>query len=308
MAKPILKWAGGKRQILDAIVEAFPPEEKIGSYHEPFFGGGAVFFDEGHKYGPGSINDINERLINLYRIVQDPKRKSQLIKILKEDLKPPDSEPAPGEFDDARNYYYQQRSIFNKRPRGESFDEIKEAALLIYLNVTCFNGLYRENQSGEFNVPWNHSNPDWDRSPRIERASELLQGIEINCGDYRYVEDSGSVSAGDLVYFDPPYDTDSDSSSFDQYHFEAFDKEDQWQLRDTADKLVEQGVEVVISNAPSVMEIYTDDKYEIRPIGARRSINSDGTDRGEVQEVVITTVDEPRVPLDESKKVKNITN
>ncbi|QWC18981.1 Dam family site-specific DNA-(adenine-N6)-methyltransferase [Halorubrum sp. 2020YC2] len=308
MAKPILKWAGGKRQIIDAITEAFPPSEEIGSYHEPFFGGGAVFFEEGYKYEAGSINDVNKRLINLYRIIQDSDKKERLIEILQEDLKPPDSEPVSGEFDDARNYYYQQREIFNKRPRGESFDEVKEAALLIYLNITCFNGLYRENQSGEFNVPWNHSNPDWDRSSRIEEAHNLFQGVTINCGDYQYVTDSDQVSPGDLVYFDPPYDTDSDSSSFDQYHFEPFDKEDQWQLRDTADKLVEQGVDVVISNAPSVMDIYTDERYDIRPIGARRSINSDGTDRGEVQEVVITTVDEPRVKKEESKKVKEIKN
>jgi len=308
MAKPILKWAGGKRQILDAITEAFPRKEEIGSYHEPFFGGGAVFFKEGYKYDSGSINDVNKRLVNLYRTVQDPNKKDRLIEILQEDLKPPDSEPVPGEYDDARSYYYQQREIFNKRPRGEPFDEVKEAALLVYLNVTCFNGLYRENQSGEFNVPWNHSNPDWDRSSRIEEASKLLQGVEINCGDYQYIEDSKEVTSGDLVYFDPPYDTDSDSSSFDQYHFEAFNKEDQWQLRDTADRLVEQGIDVVISNVPSVMEIYTDNKYEIRPIGARRSINSDGSDRGEVQEVVITTVDEPRVPMEESNKVKRVKN
>ncbi|OYR79002.1 DNA adenine methylase, partial [Halorubrum ezzemoulense] len=167
MAEPILKWAGGKRQILSQIVSHFPPEEDIWGYHEPFFGGGAVFFRECHIHGK-TVNDINTRLINFYEVVRDHPR--ELARELKQ-FKRPDADPNPDRrFDktnrkgkEIKNYYYQVRELFNRRPNGEEFDEVEEAAQLLYLNRTCYNGLYRENLSGEFNVPsGNYSNPDWE--------------------------------------------------------------------------------------------------------------------------------------------------
>jgi len=298
MAKPILKWAGGKRQISGQVTDAFPPAEEINQYHEPFFGGGAVFFEEGHK-NPGTVNDINKRLMNFYRVVKDPAKVDDLIEILQTEFRRPGEETdASLEYSEERNYYYQQRDLFNKRPRGKEFDPIWEAARLLYLNVTCYNGLYRENQSGEFNVPWNQNNANtpWaERTARIMRAHEVLQDTTIHYDDYEYIVDKNIIEPGDVAYFDPPYDTNTDSSSFDQYHFEPFDRDDQWDLREAAEDLLDLGADVVISNAPSVREIYTDDHYEIRNLGARRAINSDGKGRGEVDEVVITTVDKPRV-------------
>ena len=302
MADPILKWAGGKRQILDQIIQKFPTQE-INRYHEPFFGGGAVFFREMHDKAD-TINDINERLINFYRVVKNqPDELINQIDIIFDD---PHSEPNPGweysEVDEhdreIKNYYYQQRARFNKRPNNKKVDPIEEAALLLYLNVTCYNGLYRENKSGEFNVPCGSQNTRSKRVRRIREASSLLENVNILNKDFSYITDR--ARPGDLVYFDPPYDPNSDASSFSEYSCEAFGKAEQLNLRDTAQELDEKDVYVVISNAPSIQSRYTDEdeggstSFEKYGIGARRAINSVGTDRGEVEEVLITNVENVR--------------
>jgi DNA adenine methylase len=293
MVDPILKWAGGKRQILAQIKGHFPPEEEIRRYHEPFFGGGAVFFKECHHLAD-SINDINSLLMNYYRQVKgNPK---ELITTLEDFTGPKEPTDPSDEFSDEKNYYYQQRKKFNKRPRDQDFDELEEAALLQYLNVTCFNGLYRENQSGEFNVPCgSHETHDWVRASRIKQASEALEGTSIFNTDFSYILER--AEPGDLVYFDPPYDPDSDSSTFSEYSMDAFGKEEQVRLRDIAVQLNEREVRVVISNAPSIKEKYepfTAEGFRIHPVGANRVINSNGSDRGEVKEVIITNVQRQR--------------
>jgi DNA adenine methylase (dam) len=300
MADPILKWAGGKRQILDKIRGEFPTQE-INGYHEPFFGGGAVFFREMHEEAV-TINDINERLMNFYRVVRDHPKK--LIDELN-DFDWPESNPDPSldhhEVDqhgrEIKNYYYQQRARFNKRPNGEEVHPVREAALLLYLNVTCYNGLYRENQSGEFNVPiGSHMKKSWDRFGRIREASKLLSGVDILSEDFGYVVDR--AEPGELVYFDPPYDPNSDSSTFSSYSCEAFGKAEQLRLKDVAKELDRQDVYVVISNAPSIEDAYLSDNefeaFETRGVGARRAINSNGTERGEVNEILISNVDNVR--------------
>ncbi|SFR87736.1 DNA adenine methylase [Halomicrobium zhouii] len=300
MPKPILKWAGGKRQILAQIRGHFPPEEDINSYHEPFFGGGAIFFRETHK-DTASINDVNTRLMNFYEIVRE--RPGELIEILS-GFDHPESEPDTSRpyskqsesGDKIDNYYYQQRELFNRRPRDLAFDEVEEAALLLYLNRTCFNGLYRENQSGEFNVPCgSYTNPDWVQESRIKKASKALKGVEIYNEDFSYIIDQ--AKEGDLVYCDPPYDPNGEASTFSEYSSGAFGKEEQERLRDVALKLNDKGVNVVISNAPSVGEIYqafNEDGFRVSRVGAKRSINSDGESRGEVKEVIITNAIEMR--------------
>lgn len=289
MAEPILKWAGGKRQILDAIKESLPPKEDVNRYHEPFVGGGALFFDTA-PHPPGStINDINRRLINFYEVVDE--RPLELIETLRS-FDPPDADPDPSrEFsDEVDEYYYQQRKLFNRRPRGEDFDPVEEAALLLYLNRTCYNGLYRENQSGEFNVPiGRHKNVNWVMAERIRRASDILDEVDMYREDFEYVLEA--AEAGDLVYFDPPYEPEGRSSSFVEYHHSAFGSEQQERLRNTALKLARDGVHVVISNSPPMEELYSVfDEFQVHYIGAKRHINSVASDRDEVQEIIVTTV------------------
>jgi len=303
MADPILKWAGGKRQILPQILDHFKDADEINRYHEPFFGGGAVFFREAYEY-TATVNDINERLVNFYRVLQqDTKGLLDEFSLLRK--RAPEDEPNPNldynkvdQHDrEIKNYYYQLRAIFNKRPNDEEFNEVREAALLLWLNRTCFNGLYRENRSGEFNVPiGTHQSLGLDMDGKIRQAADALQSndVEIYNNDFSYVEDC--VKSGDLVYFDPPYDPSSSSSSFVEYTSESFGKDEQRRLRDLAVKLDKEDVDVVISNAPSVTELYEGEgvaeSFDYSQIGARRAINSDGDSRGKVNEVIITNIDE----------------
>lgn len=295
MVEPPLKWAGGKRQILSEIRACFPPENEVNAYHEPFFGGGALFFKEVSADTPGTINDINVRLMNFYRQVRD--NPDEVIEYL-ESFDAPDADPDPDrEFSDENRkakeieqYYYQQREIYNRRPNGEDFDPVEEAALLMYLNRTCYNGLYRENQSGEFNVPiGRHSSADWVQSSRIQQASHALQDVEILDGDFSYVLEK--AEGGDLVYFDPPYEPVSHTSSFVEYSSEEFGTEQQQRLCDVAVELRKMGANVVISNSPPMKDLYVGlDEFEIHEVGAKRHINSDGDSRGEVGEIIVTTV------------------
>lgn len=297
MAKPILKWAGGKRQILPQIRGCLPPEDECEAYHEPFFGGGALFFDTAPHPKGGTINDINERLMNFYRQVRDnPDALIEELQSFDGPYSPPDPDKefskTDRKGDEMRNYYYQHRELYNRRPNGESFDPVEEAALLLYLNRTCYNGLYRENKNGEFNVPIGkgQSNPDWVQSVRIQEASRFLEPVEIFSEDFEYVEDE--VSPRDVVYFDPPYKPVSATSSFVEYSSEAFGQEEQKRLARLANRLHhEHDCHVVISNSPPMKELYEDiDDFKVHDVGATRMINSNPEDRGEVGEIIVTTV------------------
>ena len=298
MTKPVLKWAGGKRQILHEIRACFPPESGVSTYHEPFFGGGALFFETGPHPDGSSINDINTRLMNFYQQVRDCP--VDLIERLRNFRRPSDGVDPSRDFSyenrkgkEIEEYYYQQREIYNRRPNREDFDPLEEAALLMYLNRTCYNGLYRENNSGEFNVPiGRHDDADWVQAQRIRKASEALQDVHITDGkDFEYVREW--ASDGDLVYFDPPYEPVSRTSSFVEYSHEEFGLEEQERLQELAVDLVERGCNVVISNSPPMREKYEFlDEFQVHSVGANRYINSDSDNRGEVGEIIVTTVSE----------------
>jgi DNA adenine methylase len=290
MTKPVLKWAGGKRQLLDEIYARFP--ESYDRYHEPMFGGGALFFDL--EPGDGTINDTNPRLVNFYEKVRDSPE--ELIEQCRS-FEHPENEPDPSrEFSDSdrkgkdvEQYYYQQRALFNRRPYGDEYDELEEAALLLYLNRTCYNGLYRENRSGGFNVPiGRYSNPDWVRADEVRSASEAVQNTEILNRDFEYIIDR--AEEGDLVYLDPPYEPMSATEYFTSYSKEGFGKEDQERLLKTAKELDENGVYVILSNSGVTYNMYDEVGFRVEVEGATRSINSDGTNRGEVNEIIATNV------------------
>lgn len=291
MAKPVLKWAGGKRQLLDEIYARFPND--YNHFHEPFFGGGALFFDLEPQNG--TINDTNTRLINFYRQVRD--RPDELIRLL-DSFKDPDEEPDPDkDFSETnrkgkeiKNYYYQQRELFNRRPAGEDFDPLEEAALLLYLNRTCYNGLYRENSSGGFNVPiGRYANPEWVRREEIRAASRVLENTEIRNEDFSYILEE--AEEGDLVYFDPPYKPMSSTAYFTDYSAEGFDQKDQERLLKVTKELDERGVYIISSNSGVMFEMYDEAGFLVELEGATRAINSDADNRDEVDEIIATNVE-----------------
>ena len=274
MVEPILKWAGGKRQLLTDITALFPVTYH--AYHEPFVGGGAVFFHLDPD--SGTINDLNGRLTTFYEVVRD--HPDQLI-----------AENKTHEY--AEEYFYQARERFNQALSNSTVtreDRIQEASLLLYLNRTCFNGLYRENNDGEFNVSFGrHTNPDWVQEQRIRKASRSLQGTDVFNTDFEYVVEE--ATGGDLVYFDPPYEPVSKTADFNAYHADGFDRADQRRLRDTAVELSKNDVAVLISNSPPVAELYEEfDTFSVTYVDAARAINSDASSRGDVAEVLITNV------------------
>lgn len=298
MAKPVLKWAGGKRQLLDEIYDRFP--KSYNHYHEPFFGGGAVFFDLEPE--DGTINDTNPRLVNFYEVVRD--RPDNLIARLRA-FDDPDSDPDPDqEFAEenwkgkaVEQYFYQQRARFNRRAYADEewpatdVDRLEEAALLLYLNRTCYNGLYRENSDGGFNVPiGRYANPEWVMADRIRAASRALEETDIQNSDFEYILDV--AAEGDLVYFDPPYEPMSSTANFAEYSAEGFDREDQDRLLETCKRLHTNNVYFVLSNSGVMYDRYEEADFTVDKEGATRSINSDETSRGEVDEIIATNVDE----------------
>lgn len=293
MAEPVLKWAGGKRQLLDDLKSRFP-EDGYEHFHEPMFGGGALFFSLEPE--DGSINDTNPRLVNFYEQVRD--RPDELIDLLKT-FKEPDEKPDPSkDFSttlrdgrETKNFYYQQRELFNRRPNRENYDELEEAAQLLYLNRTCFNGLYRENSDGEFNVPiGSYANPDWVRERQVREASKVLEETSIYNADFDYIVDEEVATSGDLVYFDPPYEPMSSTANFNDYSEEGFGREDQERLLEVAKELSKREVYVILSNSGVMFDRYEEAGFHVDIEGATRAINSDATNRGEVDEIIATNI------------------
>ena len=264
--RPLLKWAGGKRSQVERIVSLFP--EEYGDYHELFFGGGAVFFHitpEG-----GTVNDINPRLINFYRVVRDSPR--ELIE-----------EASDYRYDETE--YYERRTRFN----SQGLPEVEDAALFLYLNRTAYNGLYRVNSKGEFNVPFGtYKNPTIVPRRRILATSEALAGVEIRCEDFGYILDV--AEEGDLCYMDPPYHPASETANFTDYSVEGFGLGSHERLKDLCTELDGRGVWFVLSNSdtPEIRGIYDGTGFDVRSFRTRRMISSKVSSRASGSDLLIT--------------------
>ncbi len=272
--KPLLKWVGGKSQLITSITERMPIEFE--SYHEPFFGGGALFFHLENRHA--SIADFNPRLIDFYQLLREfPEELFQAISVEKAIFdKLASSEQA--------TMYYKLRDEFN-RDRESS---VRTAALFLFLNKAGFNGLFRENRDGHYNVPFGQkkslSIPEHQHFVEI---AELLQTAEINFGSYESVFDR--ASAGDFVYLDPPYVPLEGSPSFTSYLSSGFGPEQQQRLAAMFRALADKGCYVMASNSytQTVRKLYSG--FDVRIVNARRNINSIGSKRGLVEEALITS-------------------
>jgi DNA adenine methylase len=269
--RPILKWAGGKRGLVQHILRLFPPDHRERNYHEPFVGGGAVFFTVGPT--SGTVNDVNPHLINFYRIVRD--RPDELI-----------AQASRYSYD--KDMYYELRDRFNQA----SVPDVERAALLLYLNKTAYNGLYRVNSKGQFNVPFGrYRNPTIVSEPSIRAASRVLKRVEIFNADFSYVLDV--ARRGDLCYIDPPYQPSSESANFTSYSPGGFGIDEQRRLRDVCLKLDEGGVLFVLSNSHTepIVDLYREiDAFRIETIQAKRAISANATTRRPVAEILVTNI------------------
>ena len=278
--KRFVKWAGGKWQILDKLNKYIPT--KFNTYYEPCVGGGALLFDLAPK--KAVINDSNQELMNVYNVLCDYSKYSKMCKLLNK-----------YEASHSEEFYYEIRNM-DKEKSFKRISDYKKAARTLYLNKSCFNGLYRVNKKGEFNVPFNKNKKvnTYDGENLLTIHYFLTSNdIKIQCLDFE--ESVKTAKKGDFVYFDPPYD--SDTSTFNSYTEEGFGKEEQIRLARTFKELSDRGVYVMLSNHNTLLinELYKD--FNIHIIEAKRSINSKGSKRGNVEEVIITNY-EPDTSLE----------
>ncbi len=273
---PVVKWAGGKRQLLETILERIPEH---GTYYEPFVGGGAVLF--GLQPEKAVINDSNGELINLYRVIKE--QPGELLACLKEHQEK-----------NSRDYFYEIRALDRDLEQFASLSPARRAARMVYLNKTCYNGLFRVNRAGEFNTPWGrYKNPSIVNEEAIRAISRYLNEarVLILCGDYR--ESFKGIRKDAFVYLDPPYMPLSASSSFTGYTAAGFGRQEQIELKRQCDLLNRRGIRFLLSNScsPFIEDLYKE--YRIERVSARRAVNARGDGRGAVQELLIRNYDCP---------------
>ncbi|MEI6349417.1 MAG: DNA adenine methylase [Bacteroidota bacterium] len=291
IAKPFLKWAGGKTQLINEIEKSLPLKIKNANftYIEPFVGSGAILFwmlNNFPKMEKAVINDINEDLINTYKIIASkPKELISILQIIQNEYHSLEINP-----EEKKEYYYQKRELYNLRNTEKS----TQAALFIFLNRACFNGLYRVNSRNLFNVPMgSYKKPTICDDQNILAVSEALQKVEILCGDYE--ETLKSANQNTFFYFDPPYKPLSETSSFNSYAKDDFNDEEQIRLRNFCSKLNILNHDWVLSNSDvkgkNINDNFFDDLYSdfmIMRVNAKRSINANPEKRGSLKELLIT--------------------
>jgi len=270
--KPFVKWAGGKRQIIDKLKE-YEPEE-YDTYYEPFIGGGALFFELSPK--KAVINDSNAELINVYKVLCDESKFKKMIRTLNSH-----------ETNHSEEYYYEIRNKDRSKSSFKNLADYTRAARTIYLNKACFNGLYRVNSKGEFNVPFGKKTKvNTYEDSNLNLISYYLTNNQITILNEDFESSVSTAKKGDFIYFDPPYD--SDTSTFNSYTEDGFGKEEQVRLARVFKELSDRGCYVMLSNHNTklINELYSD--FNIHIIEAKRNINANGKKRGKVEEVIIT--------------------
>lgn len=278
LIRPYLKWAGGKRQLLFEIRKHFPPQVDKYTYYEPFLGAGAVFFDLQPKRAV--INDFNTQLIITYRVIRE--QVEELIQALQ-------GHKRMSRERDGERYYYDIRAQDKNRKAFQDATDIEKAARLIFLNKTCYNGLYRVNSQGFFNVPYGkHRNPAICEESILRAIHKYLQAndIVIMNGDFEPAVKNADKQS--FVYFDPPYHS-PDRANFTGYQAEKFGEAEQIRLRDTFVALTEHGAKCLLSNSDTefIRGLYRDRQFDIISVQAKRAINSNAAGRGDVNEVLI---------------------
>jgi DNA adenine methylase len=264
--KPFLKWAGGKTQLLHELISRMPASYNV--YFEPFIGGGALYFAVSPE--EAVIADINEDLVNVYNVVRD--NPEELLEAL-------------SSYVNDKDFYYEVRA-----QDQDKLSPIDRAARLIYLNRTCFNGLYRVNKSGQFNVPFaNYKNPNIVQSERIMTASNTLHRTKVFNASFEKV--LVGAKEGDFIYLDPPYYPKDVYSDFKRYNKEQFHENDHQRLAALYNELSDRGCYVMLSNSdtPFTRDLYK--KWCVDTVYAKRMINSDSSKRGEVTEIIVTNYD-----------------
>ncbi len=269
LVAPVVKWVGGKRQLLDDFTPLFP--RHVTSYCEPFLGGGAVLF----KLQPdiAYVNDINSELIQMYEVIRD--NVDELIIAL-------------GEHPNEEDHFYNVRDWDRDRKQYRQLTKVQRAARIIYLNKTCYNGLFRVNNAGKFNTPFGHyKNPNIVNSPTLKAVSAYFQKAQLTFRSVDYAEVLTHVAKETFVYLDPPYDPVSDTANFTGYTKGGFDRLEQIRLRRCCDELNWRGIKFMLSNSATdfIRKQYA--AYNITIVKAKRAINSNAAKRGQVDEVVI---------------------
>lgn len=291
LGKPFIKWVGGKSQLLEEIREKYP--SKIEKYCEPFVGGGAVLFDILSYFQPKEIliNDINKELINTYSQIKN--NCSGMISQLSEIQ----SIYKNHSIEKNKEFFYEKRSRYNElKVNGNDAENLEKAVLFIFLNKTCFNGLYRVNSKGLFNVPFNNAkNPLLCDEENLKNCSMLLQNVEMKIGDYKECKDF--IDSDTFVYIDPPYRPLTQTAAFTSYSENSFSDKEQIELRNFITEISNKGAMVVASNSDpkntNENDNFFDELYshfEIERVSASRMINSNAKKRGSINELLISNI------------------
>ena len=291
MAKPFVKWVGGKSQLLEEIRKKYP--QKIEKYCEPFVGGGAVLFDILQKFQPKEvlINDINKELINTYLQVKN--HCEELINQLNE----LQTQYKKLGQEDRKVLFYEKRTRYNAlKVNGDELENLEKATLFIFLNKTCFNGLYRVNSKGLFNVPFNNAkNPLICDAENLRSCSQVLQNVILKTGDYKECE--SFIDEKTFVYIDPPYRPLTQTSAFTSYSENQFLDKEQIELAQFIDNIAKKGSTILASNSDPKNSNEEDDffdnlysNFEIERVSASRMINANPEKRGAIREILISNI------------------
>lgn len=269
LVAPVVKWVGGKRQLLDEILPLLP--KRISTYCEPFLGGGAVLFSVQPQ--KAIVNDLNKDLITVYEVIRD--NVEELILSLEK-------------HKNTQEYFYAVRDIDRNKAAYCNISKLEKASRLIFLNKTCYNGLFRVNSSGEFNSPFGHyKNPNIVNAPVLRAVNKYFNSNNITFYSEDFESTLSRINKGGFVYLDPPYDPVSDTANFTGYNKGGFDRKEQIRLKKCCDELDKRGIKFMLSNSATdfIKDLYKD--YSVFIVKAKRAINADSNKRGEIEEVII---------------------